>query len=79
MIASVKKTAQSANELSLGISTILTYRINILEKMRLKSNACIIHAVIEYKIETKRTAHLDYKYLPEFQYSILRCRMIPTV
>jgi two-component system invasion response regulator UvrY len=50
MIASGKTTAQIANELSLGISTISTYRTRILEKMRMKSNADIIHYVIEYNL-----------------------------
>jgi len=50
MIASGKTTAQIAKDLSLGISTISTYRARILEKMRMKSNADIIHYVIEYSL-----------------------------
>jgi two-component system invasion response regulator UvrY len=50
MIASGKTTSQIANELSLGISTISTYRARILEKMGMKSNADIIHYVIEYNL-----------------------------
>jgi two-component system, NarL family, invasion response regulator UvrY len=50
LIASGKSTVQIANELSLGVSTISTYRARILEKMGMKSNADIIHYVIEYNL-----------------------------
>ena len=50
MIASGNTTTQIARDLSLGISTISTYRARILEKMQMKSNADIIHYVMEYNL-----------------------------
>ena len=46
-IASGKKVTQIAQELSLSINTISTYRNRILEKMNLKSNAEITHYSIK--------------------------------
>ncbi|MBI5021970.1 MAG: response regulator transcription factor [Ignavibacteriales bacterium] len=50
MLASGKPTGSIANELSLSAKTISTYRARILEKMKMKSNADIIHYVIEHKL-----------------------------
>jgi two-component system, NarL family, invasion response regulator UvrY len=50
MIASGKTNAAIAEELSLGISTISTYRARILMKMGMKSNSDIIHYVIEHHL-----------------------------
>jgi two-component system, NarL family, invasion response regulator UvrY len=50
MLASGKTTTAIAEELSLGISTISTYRARILEKMGMKSNSDIIHYVIEHHL-----------------------------
>jgi two-component system invasion response regulator UvrY len=50
MIASGKTTTQIASDLSLGTSTISTYRARILEKMQMKSNADIIHYVMEFHL-----------------------------
>ena len=46
-IASGKKVTQIAQELSLSINTISTYRNRILEKMNLKSNTEITHYAIK--------------------------------
>lgn len=47
MIASGKTIKEIANELSLAIPTINTYRNRILEKMRLKNNAEIIYYAVK--------------------------------
>lgn len=47
MIASGKTIKEIANELSLAIPTITTYRNRILEKMRLKNNAEIIYYAVK--------------------------------
>jgi DNA-binding NarL/FixJ family response regulator len=46
MIASGKRLKEIARELSLTVSTVSTHRLRILEKMRLKNNAEIIHYAI---------------------------------
>lgn len=48
LIASGKTVSQIAVELSLGVSTVSTYRVRILEKMGLKNNAELTHYVIEH-------------------------------
>ena len=50
MIALGHPAAQIANELSLSVNTINTYRARILEKMRLKSNADIIRYALEHSL-----------------------------
>lgn len=50
MLASGKTVSDIAGELSLSIKTISTYRSRILEKMRMKSTAELIHYVIEKKL-----------------------------
>lgn len=47
MIASGKTVREIAEELSLSINTISTYRIRILEKMNMKSNAELTHYAIK--------------------------------
>jgi len=47
-IANGKSVSEIANDLSLSVNTISTYRSRILEKMRLKNNADIIHYAIQY-------------------------------
>jgi DNA-binding NarL/FixJ family response regulator len=46
MIGSGKAVGTIAQELSLSKKTISTYRAHILEKMRMKNNAEIIHYVL---------------------------------
>ncbi|HOQ49478.1 MAG TPA: response regulator transcription factor [Candidatus Kapabacteria bacterium] len=50
MIASGKTPTQIANELSLSINTISTYRIRILDKMKMRSNAEITHYAIKNRL-----------------------------
>lgn len=50
LIAAGKAVAQIADELSLSVKTISTYRTRILEKTKLKTNAEIIHYAIEHKL-----------------------------
>lgn len=50
MIGSGKTPTQIANELSLSINTISTYRIRILEKMKMRSNAEITHYAIKNQL-----------------------------
>ena len=50
MIASGKTVSQIAEELSLGVSTISTYRMRILEKTGLKNNAELTHYVLEQRL-----------------------------
>jgi DNA-binding NarL/FixJ family response regulator len=50
LIASGKTVSQVAEELSLGVSTISTYRTRILEKMALKNNAELTHYVMEHRL-----------------------------
>ncbi|MGC1240640.1 MAG: response regulator transcription factor [Chryseosolibacter sp.] len=50
LIASGRTVSQIADELSLGISTISTYRVRILEKMGFKNNAELTHYAIEHRL-----------------------------
>ena len=50
MIASGKTVKESAEELYLSIKTISTYRSRILEKMKMKSNAELIHYAIQNRL-----------------------------
>lgn len=48
LIASGKTVTKIANELSLSVKTISTYRTRILEKMQMKTNAELTHYAIKY-------------------------------
>ena len=48
MISSGKKMTEIAEELSLSIRTVNTYRARILEKMQMKNNAELIHYAIQH-------------------------------
>lgn len=48
LLASGKTVSQIAEELSLGVSTVSTYRVRILEKMGMKNNAELTHYAIEW-------------------------------
>lgn len=50
MIASGKTVSQIAEELSLSVKTIDTYRARILEKMKMKTNAELTHYAIKNKL-----------------------------
>jgi two-component system invasion response regulator UvrY len=50
MIASGKTVGAIATELSLSLKTISTHRVRILEKMKLKNNAELIHYAITNKL-----------------------------
>lgn len=50
MIASGKTTREIADELSLSIKTVSTYRLRVLEKMRMKNNAELTHYAIKNKL-----------------------------
>jgi DNA-binding NarL/FixJ family response regulator len=50
MISSGKKIKEIANELSLSIKTISTYRTRMLEKMNMKTNAELIHYSIKHEL-----------------------------
>ncbi len=50
LIASGKEVGQIANELSLSVKTISTYRARILEKMNMKTNAELTHYAIQNKL-----------------------------
>ncbi len=50
MIASGKTTREIADALSLSIKTINTYRLRVLEKMRMKNNAELTHYAIKNKL-----------------------------
>ena len=50
LIASGKTVSQIAAELSLGVSTVSTYRLRIFEKMGFKNNAELTHYVIQYRL-----------------------------
>lgn len=47
MIASGKTASEIADELSLSVKTISTYRARILEKLQLKTNAQLIHYAVQ--------------------------------
>jgi DNA-binding NarL/FixJ family response regulator len=50
MIASGKTVSKIAEELSLSVKTIDTYRARILEKMKMKTNAELTHYAIKNKL-----------------------------
>jgi len=50
LISSGLTISQIASQLSLGVSTISTYRARILEKMGLKNNAELTHYAIDNKL-----------------------------
>ncbi|HZS07782.1 MAG TPA: response regulator transcription factor [Blastocatellia bacterium] len=50
LLASGKTVGEIATQLSLSVKTISTYRTRILEKMRLASNAELIHYAIQQKL-----------------------------
>ncbi|HPL63693.1 MAG TPA: response regulator transcription factor, partial [Syntrophales bacterium] len=50
MIAEGKKVKEIADTLALSVKTISTYRARILEKMRMRSNADLIHYAIQNKL-----------------------------
>lgn len=50
MIAAGKTTTQIAEELFLSVKTISTYRSRILEKMKMKTNAELIHYAIKHNM-----------------------------
>jgi DNA-binding NarL/FixJ family response regulator len=50
LIASGKTVSDIADELSLSVKTISTYRSRILEKMKMKNNAEITRYVIEHRL-----------------------------
>ncbi len=50
MIAAGKKVKEIAETLSLSVKTISTYRARILEKMKMKSNADLIHYAIQNRL-----------------------------
>jgi two-component system invasion response regulator UvrY len=50
LLASGRTTTQIAGELSLSVKTISTYRSRILEKMKMKNNAELIHYAIENRL-----------------------------
>jgi DNA-binding NarL/FixJ family response regulator len=50
MIASGKTLKEIAEQLSLSIKTISTYRSRILEKMNMKSNAELTHHAIKNRL-----------------------------
>jgi DNA-binding NarL/FixJ family response regulator len=50
MIASGKEVGQIAEELTLSVKTVSTYRARILDKMNLKTNAELTHYAIENKL-----------------------------
>jgi DNA-binding NarL/FixJ family response regulator len=50
MIASGKTVSEIAEELSLSVKTIDTYRTRILEKMKMKTNAELMHYGIKNKL-----------------------------
>ncbi|MDP1784942.1 MAG: response regulator transcription factor [Sulfuricurvum sp.] len=50
LIGSGKSVSEISNELSLSVNTISTYRLRIMEKMKLQTNADIIRYVIEHEL-----------------------------
>ena len=50
MIAAGKKVKEIAESLSLSVKTISTYRARILDKMKMKSNADLIHYAIQNRL-----------------------------
>lgn len=54
LIASGKTVGEIADELSLSVKTISTYRARILEKMGMKTNAQLTHYVISNNLQTEK-------------------------
>ena len=50
LFASGKTVTEIAKELSLSVKTISTYRSRILEKMRMKNNAELIHYAVKNRL-----------------------------
>jgi len=50
MISSGKTTSEIAEEMALSVKTVSTYRVRILEKMKMKSNADLTYYVIKNKL-----------------------------
>jgi DNA-binding NarL/FixJ family response regulator len=50
LIASGKIVSEIAKELSLSVKTISTYRTRILEKMRLRNNAELMHYAMQHQL-----------------------------
>ncbi len=50
MIASGKTVSEIATELSLSVKTVSTYRVRILEKMRMKTNAELTHYAVHHRL-----------------------------
>ena len=50
MIAAGKTVKDIAGELSLSIKTVSTYRSRIMEKMKMKTNAEVMHYVIRHQL-----------------------------
>jgi DNA-binding NarL/FixJ family response regulator len=50
MIAFGKTVTQVAEELSLSVKTVSTYRARILQKMGLRTNADLIHYAIQHRL-----------------------------
>jgi DNA-binding NarL/FixJ family response regulator len=50
MLASGKTVTETADELSLSVKTVSTYRARILEKMDMKNNAELIHYAVQNKL-----------------------------
>lgn len=50
MIASGKTVKQIAEELSLSVKTVSTYRVRVLEKMRMKTNAELTHYAVHNRL-----------------------------
>ncbi len=50
MIASGKTVSEIADELSLSVKTVSTYRVRILEKMRMKNNAELTHYAVHNRL-----------------------------
>ncbi|MBI4788615.1 MAG: response regulator transcription factor [Chloroflexi bacterium] len=50
MIASGKTVSEIAGQLSLSVKTISTYRVRLLEKMRMKNNAELTHYAVQNRL-----------------------------
>jgi DNA-binding NarL/FixJ family response regulator len=50
MIASGKTVSEIAQELSLSVKTISTYRVRLLEKMRMRTNAELTHYAVHHRL-----------------------------
>jgi DNA-binding NarL/FixJ family response regulator len=50
LIASGRIVSEIARELALSVKTISTYRARILEKMRLRNNAELMHYALQHQL-----------------------------